>query len=165
MTNDKAMKKDTSKKYSNKSLPLSTVEEPALALPMNSATSFYGGYDWDLLKVIKKGVSKKALDHTMQMMGFSLDDMSGVLHISARTLRRYDDDTILNTEQSERIIELNNLYQYGKEVFGTLSHFKKWIDSPVLALGNKKPCEFLDTSLGISILKNILGRMEYGVYS
>lgn len=125
----------------------------------------FSSSEMDVLSTIKKGLSKKTLDKTMQMMDFSLYDMSNVLHISERTLRRYDDSTLLNTEQSERIVELNQLYTYGAEVFDTLKNFKLWIDSPVLALGNKKPKEFLDTSLGISILKNILGRIEYGVYS
>ncbi|HRN47436.1 MAG TPA: DUF2384 domain-containing protein [Niabella sp.] len=121
--------------------------------------------DMDILKVIKRGISKKELDNTMLMMDFSLDDMAALLHISSRTFRRFTDDSFLNTEQSERIVELNKLYQYGVEVFGSLSKFRRWIDSEVIALGNKKPREFLDTSLGISILKTILGRIEYGVYS
>lgn len=121
--------------------------------------------DMDLLRVIKGGISKKTLDKTMKMMDFTLDDMSGVLHVSERTLRRYDDDTVLSTEQSERVVELNSLYNYGVEVLGSLDTFKEWINSNILALGNKKPKEFLDTSLGINILKKILGRIEYGVYS
>jgi putative toxin-antitoxin system antitoxin component (TIGR02293 family) len=101
----------------------------------------------------------------MQMMDFSLDEMSTILHVSERTLRRYDDKSNLNIEQSERIIELNNLYQFGIEVLGSLDNFKIWINSPILALGQKKPKEFLDTSLGINMLKNILGRIQYGVFS
>jgi uncharacterized protein (DUF2384 family) len=57
------------------------------------------------------------------------------------------------------------LYQFGIEVLGSLDNFKIWINSPILALGQQKPKEFLDTSLGITMLKNILGRIQYGVYS
>ena len=156
------MKKGKNRNYdTGENEILSLAEESDVAYG-SAARSFS---DMDMLRVIKGGLSKKALDKTMQMMGFSLDDMSGVLHISERTLRRYDDKTVLNTEQSERIVELNNLYRYGIEVFGSLSDFKQWVNSPVLALGDKKPREFLDTSLGITILKKILGRIEHGVYS
>jgi len=121
--------------------------------------------DRDILKVINKGISKKELDNTMLMMDFSLNAMPALLPISSRTFRRINEDSYLNTEQNERIVERIKLYQYGVAVFGYLSKFRGWIDSEVIALGNKIPREFLDTSLGISILKTILGRIEYGVYS
>lgn len=141
--------------------------EPISSYSQSSHSSFIPtqNSDIDTLFLIKKGIPKKNLDKTIKMMSFSLDEMAVLLHVSERTLRRYDDHTILNTEQSERIIELNNLYSYGNEVFGDASKFKQWIESPIMALGNLKPKEFLDTSLGIRMLKNILSRIEYGVYS
>ena len=114
---------------------------------------------------VKKGIPKKFLDKTMSLMKISLQEMSDILHVSERTLRRYDDKTILNTKQSERIVELTKLYQYGEEVLGDITKFNHWMDSKILAIGNKKPKEFLDTSIGINMLKNILGRIEHGVYS
>lgn len=121
--------------------------------------------EMDILNLIKKGIPKKSLDTTMRMMGFTLDQMAAVLHVSERTLRRFIPSDTLNIEQSERIVELNNLYQYGSEVFGNINAFKEWVDSPVLALGQQAPKHFLDTSYGILMLKNILGRIERGVYS
>ncbi len=121
--------------------------------------------DMDVHSAIKKGVSKKVLDNTLVMMGISTDEMSTILHISERTLRRYTEKSVLSTEQSERILELNKLYHYGEEVLGSLSTFKLWMDSTLLALGQKKPKEFLDTSIGIKLLMNLLGRIEHGVYS
>jgi len=121
--------------------------------------------DIDVLDLIKKGISKKALDNTLEMMGISLEEMSDILHVSERTLRRYTDTSLLNTKQSERILELTKLYHYGEEVFGNLETFKTWMDSTIMALGEKRPKEFLDTSIGIKLITNILGRIEYGVYS
>ena len=121
--------------------------------------------DSERLKLIKSGVSKRILNHMMAAMEISLEDMADILHTTDRTLRRYDDNTILNMEQSERILELVKLYGYGKAVFGNMDKFKLWVNDSIMALGNHKPKEFLDTSLGIQMLMQILGRMEYGVYS
>jgi putative toxin-antitoxin system antitoxin component (TIGR02293 family) len=161
------MKNSKSKVYKIKEDTASLVEEAAIAYQMPLKVGYISNAhsEIDILNLIKKGVPKKALDKTMQMMDFSLDEMSTILHVSERTLRRYDDKSNLNIEQSERIIELNNLYQFGIEVLGSLDNFKIWINSPILALGQQKPKEFLDTSLGITMLKNILGRIQYGVYS
>jgi putative toxin-antitoxin system antitoxin component (TIGR02293 family) len=161
------MKTVKSKVYEIKEDPISLLEEAAIAYQMSLKVGYISNAhsEIDILNLIKKGVPKKALDKTMQMMDFSLDEMSTILHVSERTLRRYDDKSNLNIEQSERIIELNNLYQFGIEVLGSLDNFKIWIGSPILALGQQKPKEFLDTSLGITMLKNILGRIQYGVFS
>ena len=161
------MKTAKSKVYKIKEDPTSLVEEAAIAYQMPLKVGYISNAhsEIDILNLIKKGVPKKALDKTMQMMDFSLDEMSTILHVSERTLRRYDDKSNLNIEQSERIIELNKLYQFGIEVLGSLDNFKIWINSPILALGQQKPKEFLDTSLGITMIKNILGRIQYGVFS
>ena len=161
------MKTAKSKVYKIKEDPTSLVDEAAIAYQMPLKVGYISNAhsEIDILNLIKKGVPKKALDKTMQMMDFSLDEMSTILHVSERTLRRYDDKSNLNIEQSERIIELNKLYQFGIEVLGSLDNFKIWINSPILALGQQKPKEFLDTSLGITMLKNILGRIQYGVFS
>lgn len=157
--------KSSKKKIDHFEIDELVLREPAVAYNTSWRSNMYAVSDIDTLKIIKKGIPKKAFDKTMQMMDFSLNEMSDVLHVSERTLRRFNDESVLNVEQSERIVELNNLYRYGAEVLGSLSNFKLWIDSPILALGNKKPKFFLDTSLGISMLKNILGRIEHGVYS
>lgn len=121
--------------------------------------------DADFIEIIRRGVPKKILDHLMVRTGITPDEMARILHISDRTLRRYNPQTILNQEQSERLIELAKLYSRGEHVFGTMEHFKSWMNNHVLTLGSKKPKEFLDTSIGISLLLDELGRIEYGIYS
>jgi uncharacterized protein (DUF2384 family) len=39
------------------------------------------------------------------------------------------------------------------------------MNSTVMALGNIKPKELLDTSLGIEILMNELGKIEHGIFA
>ena len=161
------MKNSKSRSYKVKDTETNLVQEASLAYSTPQRIGYVSNTnsEIDTLRLIKKGIPKKALDRTMQMMGFSLEEMSSILHISERTLRRYDDKSRLNVEQSERIIELNSLYHFGIEVLSTLDNFKIWINSPILALGQQKPKDFLDTSLGINMLKNILGRIQHGVYS
>jgi putative toxin-antitoxin system antitoxin component (TIGR02293 family) len=121
--------------------------------------------DTELLKLIKTGITKNVLQKMMDTLDIHIEDMADLLHTTDRTLRRYENDTILNTEQSERVLELAKLYSFGKEVFGNLDKFKLWMNDKILALGNNTPKEFLDTSLGIQMLTQILGRIQYGVYS
>ncbi len=120
---------------------------------------------FDFIKLIRKGISRKSLDHLMDATGISTLEMAQIFHTSDRTLRRYTADTILNAEQSERAIELAKLYTRGEEVFESLDRFKIWMDTSILALNNEKPKAFLDTSLGIELLMEELGRIEHGIFA
>lgn len=119
----------------------------------------------DFIYCIREGVPKKALDNLIHVTGISNTDMSQIIGTSDRTLRRYTSKQKLNPGQSERVIELAKVYSRGEEVFGSMESFKEWMNSTVLALGNKKPKEFLDTSLGIDMLMDELGRIEHGIFA
>ncbi|MFT3904254.1 MAG: DUF2384 domain-containing protein [Niabella sp.] len=119
----------------------------------------------DFINYIREGVPKKSLDHLALEIGLSASEIAAVIHTSERTLRRYTPAQKLNTEQSERVVELARLYAKGAEVFGDLEQFKAWMASPVGALGDKKPKEFLDTSMGIGMLTEELGRIEHGIFA
>ena len=166
------------KKHSNTSH--SMVEEPMAVYSTTGAIGaslyFLGGKSvftgkteikgkYDYINIIRKGLTRKSLDYLMQYTGISTLEMADIIHTSDRTLRRYTSETILNPEQSERALEIARLYTRGEEVFDSLDAFKTWMDSNVMALGNKKPKEFLDTSLGIELLMEELGRIEHGVFA
>ncbi|WP_114791627.1 antitoxin Xre-like helix-turn-helix domain-containing protein [Niabella yanshanensis] len=118
-----------------------------------------------VISYIRKGIPKKALDHLAETAGFTSAEIASMVHTSERTLRRYTPGQKLNTEQTERIIELALLYSKGAAVFEDLEQFKIWMDSPIGALGNQKPKTFLDTSMGIQFLTEELGRIEHGIFA
>ncbi len=117
----------------------------------------------DFINVIRTGIPKQAMTHLMEVADISLNEMASIIHTSDRTLRRYTPQQKLSQEQSERMIEMARLYSRGEEVFGTMEKFRKWMDSVLLPFGNKKPKEFLDTSLGIGMILDELGRIEHGI--
>ena len=119
----------------------------------------------DFINVIRTGIPKQAMTYLMTIADLSLLEMASITHTSDRTLRRYKPNQKLSQEQSERMIELARLYSRGEEVFGTIASFRQWMDTILLSFGNKKPKDFLDTSLGINMLLNELGRIEHGVFA
>jgi len=135
-------------------------------LGMSGLSSFSKVNDTtDFIPVIRNGIPKKALDNLMDNTGITTPEISKIIGTSDRTLRRYSSTQKLNSEQSERIIELAKLYSRGEEVFGSMENFKSWMNSLVMALGNKQPKEYLDTSIGINLLMNELGRIEHGIFA
>lgn len=119
--------------------------------------------DNDFISVIRSGIPKQAMTHFMDVAGITLLEMANIIHTTDRTLRRYTATQKLPQEQSEGIVEMAMLYSRGEEVFGSMEKFKIWMGSVLLPFGNKKPKEFLDTSLGIGMILDELGRIEHGV--
>jgi len=121
--------------------------------------------DSDFITMIRTGIPKQAMTHLMQVADLSLLEMASITHTSDRTLRRYKPQQKLSQEQSERMIELAKLYTRGEEVFGTMGAFRQWMNTILLPLGNKRPKEFLDTSIGIKMLMDELGRIQHGIFA
>jgi len=119
----------------------------------------------DFIELIRDGVPKEAMNNLMALTGITTMEMANITHTSDRTLRRYEGKDRLPQEQSERVIELARLYSKGSNVFDSLEYFKEWMNTTLIPLGNKKPKEFLDTSMGIDMLMKQLGRMEHGVFA
>jgi putative toxin-antitoxin system antitoxin component (TIGR02293 family) len=117
----------------------------------------------DYIFIVRKGLSKKTMFEFMSLADLSQTEMASIVHISDRTLRRYTDDQLLSQDQTERLLLIARLYSKGEEVFGSLSSFREWMDSKILGIGDIKPKELLDTSLGIGMLMDELGRIEHGV--
>ncbi|MCF8448631.1 MAG: DUF2384 domain-containing protein [Taibaiella sp.] len=119
----------------------------------------------DFIDIIRSGIPRQVMDHLMLVADISLSEMAAITHTSDRTLRRYTPNQKLSQEQSERMIELARLYTRGEEVFGTLADFRQWMDTKLIPFGDKKPKEYLDTSLGIGIIMEELGRIQYGIFA
>ena len=60
-------------------------------------------------------------------------------------------------------MQLAILYAEGFDLFCE-EKFRDWMESSILALGGRKPFELINTSVGIRMLRDILGRIEHGVF-
>lgn len=121
--------------------------------------------DFDLLHLARKGISKKSITALAKQISLTLEEVANVLHISERTLQRYTPTTLVKTEYADRAIELARLYERGTAVLGSTKAFNSWVKAPNFALNGEIPFDLLDTRIGFEMVLNILGRLEYGVFS
>ena len=94
-----------------------------------------------------------------------METMSSLLHSSHRNIQRKDDNELLDSLKTEKVLELAAFAQRGIDVIGDKTSFAEWLHSPLASLGNKRPVDFLDTSFGIQLVIKVLGRLEQGVFS
>ncbi len=119
----------------------------------------------DFIRIIREGIPKQAMTHFMNIADLSLIEMAGIIHTTDRNLRRYTPTQKLPLEQSEGIVEMAMLYSRGEEVFGSMEQFRTWMNTELQPFGNKKPKEFLDTSIGIGMIMDELGRIQHGIFA
>lgn len=95
------------------------------------------------------------------------EQMLEAIGISLRTFQRFkvDRDGSLSSEQSDRAWRLSELLVKATELFGSRQEAERWFDTPAPALDRKKPIELMTSSVGARMVEQLLGRIEYGVYT
>jgi len=132
---------------------------------LGSSKSARFSSDFDIVRFARDGFPKRLLMALAKKISLNLQELSYILHISERTLQRYDDDEIIKTEYAEKAVELARLYTRGEEVFGTLDKFKLWMKAPSLVFNGEAPVSMLDTSAGFDMVFKELGRIEHGIFA
>lgn len=56
-------------------------------------------------------------------------------------------------------------YQKAIEIFGSEEKSEKWLNTSNTALGGITPVQAMSSTSGVESVMDILGRIEYGVYS
>lgn len=117
------------------------------------------------MDMAKAGLSKKDLESLKSKTKLDYDKLSTLLSTTRATLINKKGTAHFSAVLSERIVSIADVYSYGYEVFEDETKFNKWVFKPNRALGGKQPFELLDNQFGREEVKNLIGRIDYGVYS
>ena len=119
-----------------------------------------------MVNMLREGVEFTYLNSISDRINFTLEDWSSYLHLSERTIQRYKKEKKpFDTIYSEKIVQIDLLYKRGVEVFGNEDNFHTWMATKSIPLGNIKPKELLDTTYGINLVADELGRIEHGIFA
>jgi putative toxin-antitoxin system antitoxin component (TIGR02293 family) len=98
-------------------------------------------------------------------LGFSDREFAGVLKIPNRTLDRRFKHEVLSPDESDRLARVANILKRAQEVFGNVEKARDWMNTPLSAFEGETPLQRADTSIGANQVEDVLGRIDYGVYS
>jgi putative toxin-antitoxin system antitoxin component (TIGR02293 family) len=117
-----------------------------------------------LINVIDYGIPYSIFELIVSMAPFSSDDWAEYLDLSTKSLLRYKADSRdFKSSHSEKILELAEVTQAGREVFGDAETFRQWLETPCFALGGYKPFDLLKNSYGKELVIAELHRIAHGV--
>ncbi|HEY4197950.1 MAG TPA: antitoxin Xre/MbcA/ParS toxin-binding domain-containing protein [Mucilaginibacter sp.] len=119
-----------------------------------------------MVNLLREGVEFPYLNSISDRINFTLEDWASYLHLSERTIQRYKKEKKpFDTIYTEKIVQIDLLYKRGTEVFGNETNFHTWMETKSIPLGGIKPKELLDTTYGINLVADELGRIEHGIFA
>jgi len=120
----------------------------------------------DFISVANEGVAAYAINNFKDGFDVSLSQVASILSSSEPTLyRRIKSNKSLPKNDAIKLLEVTDLFLYGESLFGSKEDFFKWMELPNTALGGMRPMELVGFPEGVSKVMDLLGRIEFGVYS
>ncbi len=127
--------------------------------PIFKMTSF------EKMELLDNGIKKEDLEQFKAKANLDYDKLAQALTVTRATLINKKKNETFSETVSEKIVALTDLYFYGYSVFEDEEKFNKWMFASNSALGGKKPFDIAENQFGREEIKNLIGRIEYGIYS
>lgn len=118
-----------------------------------------------LIASIQSGLAIAELDALQTLLDVPMDALATKLGISKATLHRRKAEGRLDAAESDRVVRYARLMGRAVKVFGAETAARAWLNTPQFGLGGEVPLDFAETEIGAREVENLLGRIEYGVYS
>lgn len=123
----------------------------------------------DLAEMVREGLRSGALDHVLDTVRDWTGSQAVVLDIVGRrrTLERRTGgkEAALQPAESDRLARLLRVIVRAEEAIGNTEKAHRWLMKPNGAAGDRIPLKLLDSDAGSLAVEQVLGRIEYGVYS
>ena len=119
----------------------------------------------DLIRQIQKGLRFSELETLQNSIDMPFEQLAAKLCISRSTLQRRKAAGRLSPDESDKVMRLSRLLEHATKVFGDIEKARAWLKFPQRGLGGAVPLDYAETEVGAREVDNLLGRIDYGVYS
>lgn len=117
-----------------------------------------------IISSIRSGIPYSLFALIKDVTPFTEDDWAEILNMSTKSLFRYKQAARqFKPLQSEKIVEMAEITESGREVFGDMEKFRLWLDTPNFSLGKMKPLDLLKDSYGKELVLSELARISHGI--
>lgn len=119
----------------------------------------------EAIEIVKRGIPTQAMGKLIAHLDVSQNEFSKITGIARRTIARRIGGARLKPDESNKVYRLASIVVAAEEAFGSEDKSRAWLNRPNRALGGVTPLQMLDTDIGTGQVRQVLGRIRYGVYS
>ena len=117
------------------------------------------------LKFIESGFTKNQLIELRKLLHLNAEKFAQLLGASVKTIQRIDQNSKTNTNISESVMDIIEIYETGLELYKTPDDVTEFLENEIPFLENKKPLDLCRTSTGRRVVYNYLNQIKYGIMS
>jgi putative toxin-antitoxin system antitoxin component (TIGR02293 family) len=119
----------------------------------------------EVIQVVREGLDFAELEALREQLDLPLDRLAGQLGMARATLHRRKAGGRLTSDESDKVVRFARLLGHAVHLFGGIEDARRWLKSPQRGLGGAVPLDYAQTEAGAREVENLLGRIDYGVYS
>jgi putative toxin-antitoxin system antitoxin component (TIGR02293 family) len=118
-----------------------------------------------LIAALKAGLPVQELEELRSELDVPMERLAPLLGLSKATLHRRKAAGKLDVAESDRVVRFARLLGKAVQVMESIEQAQRWLAAPQRGLGGAVPLEYAETEVGAREVEDLLGRIEYGVYS
>ena len=119
----------------------------------------------ELIRRIQQGLRFRELETLQDSIDMPFEQLAAKLSMSRSTLQRRKANGRLSPAESDKVMRFSRLLEHATNVFGDVEKARVWLKHPQYGLGGAVPLDYAETEIGAREVDNLLGRIDYGVYS
>ena len=161
-------------KRSSKAAAKAVVGKVDKPVPLNFL-SMYRADAMQRISIVKRGLPAADVEVLAKQMAWPKERVVSTLGLARATVdRKARANQALSQDESARVLGMVRLVGQVQEMveasgapdrFDAAGWVAHWLESPLPALGGKKPLEFMDTGDGQALVANLVARMQSGSYA
>jgi putative toxin-antitoxin system antitoxin component (TIGR02293 family) len=118
-----------------------------------------------LVGAVRAGIPLAELRGLRDSLDLPMEKIAERIGMSRATFHRRQKAGVLSPEESDRALRLARIVGHAITVFESEANARLWLKAPQAGLGGEVPLDYAETEVGAREVENLLGRIDYGVYS
>ncbi len=118
-----------------------------------------------LIAALRRGLPVGELEVLRASLAVPMEKLVPMLGISKATLHRRKIGGRLDPTESDRVVRFARLMGKAVEVMESEENARRWLTSAQIGLGGVVPLDYAESEVGAREVEDLLGRIEFGVYS
>ncbi|WP_416140441.1 antitoxin Xre/MbcA/ParS toxin-binding domain-containing protein [Halomonas sp. HK25] len=122
----------------------------------------------EFIRTVRRGVPGQLIREAIDALGNTPEARElfvTLLETTSGNLHRYYKRAALGRTASEEVLDTLRLVRYAQAVFDDAGVAADWLAAPIPALAGETPLALCDTFQGRQLVRDALGKIEYGEFS